>query len=162
MPTVRGATASESTGTRPPRQARSRAAAAVVSRQRVLMVRHEDPQREFWTLPGGSVEAGERPDEAARREVLEETGVVVAIRELIRRTRRRDGGFDYLYLARPVGGVPVVGRDPELPAGQQVLTAVRWWKVDDPLMSSDWQLRLVRGFLARRRRQPGTRGGTGK
>ena len=124
------------------------------------MVRHEDPQRQFWTLPGGSVEAGEKPDEAAQREVLEETGVVVTIRGLIRRARRRDGGFDYLYLAQPVSGVAAVGHDPELKDGRQVLTAVRWWRLADPDLRSDWQLRLVRGFLARRRREAARQGST--
>jgi 8-oxo-dGTP diphosphatase len=157
---VRGAFDSKPAAARPPRRTRSRAAAAVISRRRVLMVRHEDGQRQFWTLPGGGVEAGEHPDEAARREVLEETGVVVTIRGLIRRTKRRDGGFDYLYLAQPVSGIAAVGHDPERKDKPQVLTAVRWWKLDDPEMRSDWQLRLVRGFLVRRRRDAARQGST--
>ncbi|HEX9999022.1 MAG TPA: NUDIX hydrolase [Actinoplanes sp.] len=59
---------------------RKRAAAVIVRDGRVLMV-HERSRRsgggEWWTLPGGGVEPGETPEEAVRREVFEETGLVV-------------------------------------------------------------------------------------
>jgi 8-oxo-dGTP diphosphatase len=44
---------------------------------RVLLVRHVDTGQ--WVAPGGAVEPGERPDEAARREMREETGLEVEL-----------------------------------------------------------------------------------
>jgi 8-oxo-dGTP pyrophosphatase MutT (NUDIX family) len=41
---------------------------------RILLVRHVEGR---WMLPGGAVEPGERPAEAACRECLEEAGVVI-------------------------------------------------------------------------------------
>jgi 8-oxo-dGTP diphosphatase len=59
---------------------RKRAAAVIVRDGRVLMV-HERSRRsgggEWWTLPGGGIEPGETPEEAVRREVFEETGLIV-------------------------------------------------------------------------------------
>ena len=42
--------------------------------QRILLVRHVEGR---WMLPGGVVDPGERPADAARRECWEEAGVVV-------------------------------------------------------------------------------------
>lgn len=48
---------------------------------RALLLRAHDPAwpafGEWWEVPGGGIEAGESPAQAAVREVLEETGVAV-------------------------------------------------------------------------------------
>lgn len=57
------------------------AAAAVVCRGReiVLIQRGIEPFRGHWGLPGGFQDYWEAPEEAARREVLEETGLQIEI-----------------------------------------------------------------------------------
>ncbi len=57
---------------------RAAVGALVMREGRLLVVERGKPPAEgVWALPGGSVELGETLGEAAEREVLEETGVVV-------------------------------------------------------------------------------------
>jgi 8-oxo-dGTP diphosphatase len=48
---------------------------------RVLLVRHLDTG--WWVAPGGAVEPDERPAEAARREMREETGLEVELEGVV-------------------------------------------------------------------------------
>lgn len=90
-------------------------AGAVVHRQgKVLLVRRNFPPNEgMWSIPGGRVELGEGVEEAAVREIREETGLTVEVERLldVQTLLQRDaeGAIEYHYilvdyLARVLGG----------------------------------------------------------
>ena len=68
----------------------------VVREKKVLLHRHR--KLGMWLPPGGHIEEGELPDEAAVREVFEETGLRV---ELV--GERREDVSDPVQLYRPAG-----------------------------------------------------------
>ena len=49
----------------------------------VLIQRDIEPGYGKWTFPGGFVERGERAEAAARREVLEESGLEIEVGEIV-------------------------------------------------------------------------------
>ena len=60
------------------------ASAAIFRAERILLIqRGKGTFTGLWSLPGGHVEPGETAAEAARREVLEETGITAEIDGLV-------------------------------------------------------------------------------
>lgn len=56
--------------------------AIVFNHERILLVQRSQPPAEgYWAIPGGSVEIGETLQQAAQREIFEETGVQIQARE---------------------------------------------------------------------------------
>ncbi|MFX0056423.1 MAG: NUDIX domain-containing protein [Promethearchaeota archaeon] len=90
---------------------------AVVDGEMLLLVkRGRDPYKDSWALPGGFVEYGETVEEAAAREVLEETGIRVTLEAILGvysdpRRDPRGHTITTVFIARPVAGEPVAGDD---------------------------------------------------
>lgn len=101
---------------------------------RVLLVKEADSGR--WSTPGGAIQPGESPEQAAIREVEEETGLTIQIDRL----RTVVGGPEYrttysngdqlsfvaiVYDARVISGSPTPDYDETIEVGWFVLEDVR-------------------------------------
>ena len=124
--------------------------AVIVDGDRVLLVRRgQAPLRGEWSLPGGVLECGETLREATAREVHEETGLAVAVGEMLgvyERVVRADDSrvrYHYVlidYLCLPAGG--------ELQAGSDAAD-VRWFARGELAalnLPSDTQSVLLKGL----------------
>lgn len=75
----------------------------------LLAKRGVEPFKDWWDLPGGFLENGEDPIEGAKRELIEETGLIVDVVSLlgVEVDRYGDDGvytLNFHYLAKPIGG----------------------------------------------------------
>ena len=82
---------------------------------RVLLIqRAVEPGKGKWALPAGFVDHDEAPEEAARRETLEETQLRVRINKLLAVYPKRDHGLADIiiaYSAEVLGGEALAGDD---------------------------------------------------
>lgn len=97
----------------------------------LLVKRGREPSRGYYAFPGGRIEAGEGLEEAARRELLEETGLHVRNLELVRDYLIEGGHGDqqlryrlYVFAACHDAGEAIAGDDAE-EAGWFGLEAMR-------------------------------------
>ncbi|MFJ5785496.1 NUDIX domain-containing protein [Streptomyces hydrogenans] len=98
--------------------------------RRVLLIERAWPPFEgMWALPGGHVEKGETSQEAAVRELAEETGVHVPTRKLTRLGVWDGPGRDPRGRYVTVAYQATVPDGTEAVAGDDARTA-RWWPLD--------------------------------
>jgi 8-oxo-dGTP diphosphatase len=106
--------------------------AIVFKDNRVLLVRRgKPPAEDLWAIPGGRVEIGETLQEAAEREIMEETGVTIRALvpvytfDVIDLDTRGRIQFHYVIVdltAEYIGGEPRAGDD---------AAAARWVSSDE-------------------------------
>jgi 8-oxo-dGTP diphosphatase len=100
--------------------------AVIVADGKLLLIRRRKREGDLlWALPGGAIEAGETPEEAAVRETVEETGLVVRAAKVLGERVHPKTGRAMTYVACEVlqGEAKVADADE--------LDAVAWVTLDE-------------------------------
>lgn len=144
---------------------RVRVCGLLINEQGLLLLRHNHlgPKGHIWAPPGGGVEFGHQVQDVLKQEFLEETGLVVQIGDYLFTNEYIDQKYhaiELFFLVHAREGQPKLGYDPELPADQQILTAIKFFdnlelaKVDRDNLHNIFseiehieELRELRGFF---------------
>jgi 8-oxo-dGTP pyrophosphatase MutT (NUDIX family) len=131
---------------------------------RVLLIRcvvmRADGEFVFWLTPGGEIEAGESPLEAARRELAEELGLSVDVHgpvyeedtQFEHQGEMRDNR-DFVFVARCGADQPVLrGVTADEIA---IMKEIRWWTAENVEIAIAAGVNIFPVDLAERMRQYG-------
>lgn len=112
---------------------RHRSLALVVREGKILMIHTYRFGRYIYELPGGGIEVGETPEEAAVRELWEECGLVGTVVRPLNVLHRSNGNNEYVFLVEvSADQEPIVGYDPEVSEGEeQAIKAVCWKELSE-------------------------------
>jgi 8-oxo-dGTP diphosphatase len=96
----------------------------------LLVQRRDHPFQDYWALPGGFIRADESAEEAARRELAEETGFTAFTGYLEQLSTYSAPGRDPRMRVVSVAHVALAPKLPDARAGGDA-AAARWWPAED-------------------------------
>lgn len=125
-----------------------RARAVVIHDDTVLLLRRVKKGTEYYCFPGGEIESGETPQEAAVRETLEETGISIAIQTLFCEITVL-GRPEYYFRAIYRGGEVALGGEEKERHQEDNQYYPQWYPLTDALQLPNLLPREVVSLLTR-------------
>ncbi|MFJ7972144.1 NUDIX domain-containing protein [Psychrobacillus sp. NPDC096389] len=81
---------------------RNRGATVIIENGRIALIKRTKPHKTYYVFPGGGIEDGETPEQAAIRETYEELGVHVRIQRPLKVLEYN--GRQHFFFADIIGG----------------------------------------------------------
>lgn len=110
---------------------RNRSVVFVIRNKKILMEKLCYEGRLFYSIPGGGIEEGETPEQAAIRELKEECGLDGTIVKKLAEVYS-NGRTEYAFeVSVPDNQNAIKGYDPEEPIDNQPIKEVLWMELSD-------------------------------
>lgn len=102
----------------------------------ILLIKHEPLGEKgyLWAPPGGGMEYNENAIECLKREMLEETGLVVEVKQLLfvhEYIKPPLHALELFFMTEVVGGKLIKGTDPEMSKEHQIIKEVAFIDLED-------------------------------
>lgn len=110
------------------RKSRPTARAIIIQGDKIALLERTRQGNYYFVFPGGGIDPGETPEEAAVREALEETGLEIALDHLVAEVQYQ-GSPQYYFLSHPLGGELGTGTGPEMTGPPSIFSGTytpRW------------------------------------
>ncbi|WP_077618222.1 NUDIX hydrolase [Bacillus sinesaloumensis] len=114
---------------------RDRGSVVLIKNNKVGLIQRIRDGTVYYVFPGGGIENGETPEEAAKREALEELGVKVKINECIAKVEFN--GIKYFFLSDIINGTFGTGKGEEYQDKKNKGSYLPMWVDIDRLSSID-------------------------
>lgn len=115
---------------------RTRAGIVLIQDNKVALIERHRAGLHYFVFPGGGVDEGESPEQAAIRESMEELGIQVAIQQKVAEIQLGKKSRQVYFLVEQIGGVFGTGTgeeftdsDPDNP--QQGVYIPIWMRIDE-------------------------------
>ena len=90
---------------------RDRGSVVIIEKDKVGLIKRIRDGSVYYVFPGGGIEKGETPEEAAKREAFEELGVEVKVNECLAKIEYN--GTQYFFLSEIINGTFGTGQGEE-------------------------------------------------